>query len=71
MQTALTMAAAVMRTVITWGSLVRRGTTPPYQGAPRATLVRKDEAVFGLDETVPSACRDGLAAVRAAELAED
>src|SRR6202022_4082690 len=71
MYATLAMAAAVMRAVITEHSLVRRGTTPPYQGAPEATLVRKDEAVSQLDETVPSGCRDRLAAVRAAELAED
>jgi hypothetical protein len=45
MYATLAMAAAVMRAVITEGSLEARGTTPPYQGAPDVTLVRKDEDV--------------------------
>jgi hypothetical protein len=65
------MAAAVRRAVITSGSLERRGTTPPYQGAPEGTLVRKDEAVPGLDETLSSGHGDGLAAAGAAQFAQD
>ncbi len=71
MYATLAMAAAVRRAVITEGSLERWGTTPPYQGARKPTLVRKDEVVPELDEALSSGRRHGLAAVRAAQLAED
>ncbi len=71
MYATLAMAAAVRRAVITKGSLERRGTTPPYQGARAATLVRKDEVVPRLDETLSSPRCNRLTAARAAELAQN
>ena len=71
MYATLAMAAAVRRAVITEGSLERWGTTPPYQGAHAATLVRKDEVVPGLDETLSPPRCDGLTTARAAELAQN
>jgi hypothetical protein len=71
MKATVAIAAAVRRAVITGGSLEAQRLTPRYQGAPQATLVRKDEAVSELDEALSSCRCHGLATTAATEFSQN